>query len=365
MTLHGKCRNRWRLAILVGFMLSAQAVSVGTAKERPSPAYEPVRGGCEVGVVDEIVLHDDARDKDLSVKVYYPTAGGPFPVIIFSHGGGGSKDGYADLGAFWASHGYVSIHPTHADSVALRRQNGERVRGLRDVVRQALTDAEGWKNRPKDISFIIDSLALLAEEAKPLAGKMDLKRIGVGGHSFGAYTSQVIGGATVIMPGTDKPVSRADKRVRAVVLLSAQGVGQMGLHEHSWDHFSRPMLSMTGSRDLGAKRQDPQWREDSFKRSPPGDKYFVFIEGADHFSFSGRAAQEGALGRMLSAGARLKYGETEEAFLARQKRIFGYVRSATLAFWDAFLKDDAAAKTWLRSKSLEDKSNGQARALHR
>ena len=43
----------------------------------------------------EYVWHDNARDRDVPVKIYYPRTGDqPLPVIIFSHGLGGSREGY-------------------------------------------------------------------------------------------------------------------------------------------------------------------------------------------------------------------------------------------------------------------------------
>src|ERR1700722_1072373 len=61
--------------------------------------------------------HDSKRDRDIPVKIYFPKTGeGPFPVIIFSHGLGGSREGYAYLGNHWASHGYISVHVQHLGS---------------------------------------------------------------------------------------------------------------------------------------------------------------------------------------------------------------------------------------------------------
>ena len=60
---------------------------------------------------------DSARDRSVPVKIYYPEKGtGPFPVVLFSHGLGGSRNGYSYLGEHWASHGYVSVHLQHVGS---------------------------------------------------------------------------------------------------------------------------------------------------------------------------------------------------------------------------------------------------------
>src|ERR1700744_4715141 len=60
---------------------------------------------------------DARRQRAVPVKIYYPRTGaGPFPVIIFSHGLGGSREGYEYLGQYWAAHGYVSVHVQHPGS---------------------------------------------------------------------------------------------------------------------------------------------------------------------------------------------------------------------------------------------------------
>ena len=269
------------LAVLVVLALVAPALRAAdqTAATPQGEAYEPDAGPHKVLTVGELILHDDKRGKDLPLKIYYPDAAGPFPVIVWSHGAGGSKDGYASLGQHWASHGYVTIHPSHDDSLAVRWKKGERVT-LADTARSALTEPDRWVNRPKDISFVLDSLAAIEERAPALKGKMDTARIGVGGHSFGAYTTQVIGGATVDIPGQGKGLSFRDKRVRAVLMYSPQGIGQMGLTADSWKDFTLPAMMVTGTNDLSALGQGPKWRRAGFDSAPAGDKYWVLIQGA-------------------------------------------------------------------------------------
>ncbi len=45
--------------------------------------------------------------------------------------------------------------------------------------------------------------------------------------------------------------------------------------------------------------------------------------------------------------------------------ILGYTNSASLAFWDAYLKEDPSARRFLQSDALERSSHGAARLLRR
>ena len=277
------------------------------------------------------VLHDGARQKDIPLQIHYPDAAGPFPVIVFSHGALASKDAYSGLGQYWASFGYVSIHPSHADSVADS--------GFRGTLHQALSDPRAWENRPRDVSFVLDSLAHVASFAPQLAGKLDLGHIGVAGHSFGAYTAALIGGTTVHLPGKHGPQRFADRRVAAIVLLSPQGAGRLGLTADSWDDLRLPVLLMYGSRDFGPFGEPPSWRNEAFLRAPPGDKYDVELEGATHMEFAGLAAARGD----------------------PPDRLFQCVQVQTLAFWNAYLKQDLDARHRLVSQGLQGCSAGAGR----
>ncbi|HKC64219.1 MAG TPA: hypothetical protein VKB86_11300, partial [Pyrinomonadaceae bacterium] len=260
---------------------------------------------------------------------------------------GASGSSYEPLTRFWATHGYVVIEPTHADSIALRREQGQESARMRDILEgSALNDPAAWEARARDISFILDSLGEIEQRAPELKGKMDTKRIGVGGHSYGAYTSQLVGGATINMPGANRPQSFRDGRPRAIMLLSPQGRNAQGLTDTSWQQMTRPMISMTGTLDKGLGGQPYEWRLDPFNFSPAGDKYQVLIEGANHLSFTGRLAEDRpALGLLARRSARLNGG-------ADQKAIFDYIKMASLAFWDAYLKDEGKAKEYLKSDAL-------------
>ena len=308
----------------------------------PAPA-EPV--------VADVTLRDEARGKDLEVRVVHPASGGPHPLIVFSHGAGGSREGVTELGRAWAAGGYVVVAPTHADSVELRRQQGETAT-LRGAVSRAMTP-EALEGRVRDIRFLLDSLELLEEKLPALRGRIERKAIGMAGHSMGALTGQALAGVR-----TAGGADLSDRRPIAFLLLSPQGENRL-LGPDAWAELKRPTMFMSGTQDRGVGGQPPEWRREPYEKSPPGDKYLVWIEGATHMSFTGRlagvdfsraAARLQGQGRPGEPGPRLDANE--------QKEVWDTICRASLAFWDAFLRKDAKAKAGLAS--LADALAGQA-----
>ncbi len=300
--------------------------------------YDLEPGPYTVSEAADLVLHDANRAKELHVRVFYPNDAGKYPVIVFSHGAGGSQNCCDGLTRHWASYGYVTIQPTHDDSAVQRRNQGEENIRFMQAVREALKKPALWESRPLDITYVLDALPVIQNRVPGLLGKIDPNEIGVGGHSMGSYTTEAIAGALVDLPGHPKR-NFADSRVKAVLCLSPQGPGQFGLNDHSFDRISLPYMGMTGSLDSLGPVASPAWHKTPFDRSQPGDKYHLFIEGANHMSFiTPQAAHAGP-------------AEKGEA-------IFDYTNSASLAFWDAYLKGDARAKSYLQSSALEKSSHG-------
>lgn len=118
-------------------------------------------------------------------------AHGPFPLIVFSHGQAAIRWQSTYYTVLLASHGYVVVSTDHEGGT------------LFDVVRGQLQNvAVGVETRPGDVTYLINRMSRLKDD-DPLAGLIDLERIGVTGHSFGALTSL--------------RVAVMDKRVKAIV----------------------------------------------------------------------------------------------------------------------------------------------------
>ena len=278
---------------------------------------------------------DDARRRDVPVKIYLPKTGqGPLPVVIFSHGLGGTREGYEYLGRHWASHGYVSVHLQHigSDDSVWKGQ----ARPL-DALRESLkgpAQAANVINRPADVKFAIDRLEKLNRQPGPLKGRLDLTRIGMAGHSFGAYTTLAVAGEVFVLP-SGRELSMADPRIKAAIPMSSPVPRQPAQRQKAFRQIKIPCLHMTGTEDdspVGDTKKEE--RRLPFDLSgDAADSYLVIFKGGDHMIFSGRGKLPGD----------------------RQKdpRFQQLIRAATLAFWDAYLRDDPAAKKWLAGGGFE------------
>ena len=75
----------------------------------------------------DLEWRDTKRQREVLAKIYFPkNATTPCPVLVFSHGLGGTRNNYEYLGQHWASHGYVVAHVQHhgSDDAAWRGQSG-------------------------------------------------------------------------------------------------------------------------------------------------------------------------------------------------------------------------------------------------
>ncbi|MEQ8515619.1 MAG: hypothetical protein RIC38_08445, partial [Chromatocurvus sp.] len=142
-------------------------------------------GSADVRLVDRQRRTPRNRDypgavvRGLNGTVWYPNAGGPYPLIVHSHGFTSNHRNGAYLARHLASHGYVVIAVDHP----LTHMFAPGDPNVRDVV-----------NQPGDVSFLIDTLTSAPGDIDPaLAGKVDGERIGVMGISLGGLTATLAG----------------------------------------------------------------------------------------------------------------------------------------------------------------------------
>lgn len=149
-----------------------------------------------------------------------------------------------------------------------------------------------------------------------------MDHVGMSGHSFGAITTQAVSGQRF-----PQAAFAPDSRIKAALPMSPSPP-QRGAAATAFASVRIPWLVMTGTLDssiIGSTT--PAARRAVFAALPPASKYELVLDGAEHSAFTDRS---------LPGDRAPRNSNHHRAILA-----------LSTAFWDAYLRQDAAARAWL------------------
>ena len=290
----------------------------------------------------EATWRDEARKRDIPVRLYAPVAddkkvagksssssnssnSNSFPVILFSHGLGGNRMGGKLWAEHWASYGYVVVAMQHAGSDEALWKD----RPPREIIpsMKAGMTLSNLGLRVNDVRFVIDEIIRRTAARETAFVNADPKRLGMSGHSFGAQTTLAVSGQKA---GSIGGQAGLDTRIVSAIAFSPNARNKINVAKQFGD-IRIPFFSITGTKD-GSILDDSTRYEDRmmpYENMPAGGKYLAVFDGGDHMVFGGHE-----LGGRRPA-------------TARDAVIQADVKAASVAFWDATLKNDDAAKKWL------------------
>ncbi|MDX2166685.1 MAG: hypothetical protein SF182_06460 [Deltaproteobacteria bacterium] len=200
-----------------------------------------------------------------------PLAGGPYPLVLFSHGSCGTPLQSKFLTPLLASWGYVVVAPPHPGNTIYDFPNCNTPAAYLAALQE----------RPQDVVFVLDQVLAANQDAgSALFGAIDPSRIAMTGHSFGGLTTYLV---TAIEP-----------RIRVAVAMAPAALNASRLPV--------PSLTMLGSVD--AVISNPAARAAYARSVTP--KWLVEIAHAGHFAFSDfciAASGCGAPGTLTTAEA--------------------------------------------------------------
>lgn len=301
-------------------------------------------------------LTDASRNRSFYADVFMPQkVSGNISVIVFSHGLASRPEDYSDTLNHLASYGFLVVAPQHIGSDVIYLK--EMFEGLN----KNIFDRAEFIDRPKDISFVIDELE--RRNAKEFQGKLNLKNVGVSGHSFGGYTALAVAGATIdfdyLQESCDHLYSglnlaillqcRAlelprenynfrDERVSAV--FAGNPVNRYIFGEKGISQISIPVLMGSGSDDPAAPPAFEQVR--SFMWLSSEDKYWALIEGQAHVNFT-----------KIDGGIKEALDSTLNLTFPPQDLISAYVKGIALGFFQVHLNNNQDFRPYLQSKYAE------------
>lgn len=281
-------------------------------------------------VVDETWL-DGARRRELPVKVRWPDAttanAGPLPVVLFSHGLGGTREGGAVWGEAWAAAGFVVLHLQHpgSDLAAIK------------AVTSTFTDKQALRlaaspvqllARLLDVTFALDEIGRRHAARQGRWGTVRPTQIGMSGHSFGAHTTLGMAGQRYAgFEGMDEP------RLASFMAFSPS-LPAAGDASKAFDRMTRPILCLTGTldADVAGNNSTPDRRMAGFDALPAGDKAQLVLQYADHMTFAG---QLGRAGEII---------QREQITRDLQAAHHALMASVSSDWWRATLLGDSAAR---------------------
>ncbi|APV49426.1 dienelactone hydrolase [Betaproteobacteria bacterium GR16-43] len=302
-------------------VLSLAAALVATAAAiAANAAYDPLAID-EARLVQQVDLAFANGKREIPLRVFLPADPKPAPVVLFSHGLGGSREGNAFMGEHWAARGYVAVflqHPGSDTSVWKGVPPAQAMQAMRSAA-----SAGNLMLRIEDVHATLDQLERWNKDSgSKLRARMDLAHVGMSGHSFGAVTTQSVSGQSMPLAG-----KALDKRIDAAILYSPSPP-RIGSAKGAFAKVEIPWLLMTGTKDVAAIGSiTAASRLEVFPALPPGGKYELVLDRAEHSAFTDRALP----------------GDKED----RNPKHHRAILAISTAFWDAYLRDDAQARAWI------------------
>ena len=280
---------------------------------------------------------DSARQRNVPVRIRWPDESRfsqSWPVVIFSHGLGGTVDGGSVWGQAWVDAGFVVVHLQHPGS------DLNAVRGVTSTFTdqralRTLAGPDKLMARLQDVSFALNEIEKRHASRQDQWHLARPTQVGLAGHSFGAHTTMGMAGQRY--PGFE---GINEPRLGSFIAFSPT-VPMVGNAQRAFERLSRPLLSITGTRDsdvvgVGAT---PEKRKAVFAALPPGDKAHLVLMDADHMTFAG---QVGRAAEIVPRESRTRELQAEHHAL---------VSAITTDWWRATLQADSQARARLEAPS--------------
>ena len=265
-------------AMLLAVAISAAVPVNRAAAEAVAPAFRVV----------DFDWVDPTRSRTIPARLHWPAniaPGARVPLIVFSHGMGGSRRGYSYLGKYWAARGVASLHVQHAGSDSSLWVGNPLT--VVDRLQRAAHESEALA-RVWDLRFALDRVLLGG--VGPYGAQIDRRRIVAAGHSYGANTALLAVGARVMREG--QWVEARDPRFAAAIVISAPPFyGETDLAS-VLGKITVPPLHVTATNDV---IQIPGYYSPAadrlavFDAMAPPRKLLAVFEGGSHSIFTDRS----------------------------------------------------------------------------
>jgi predicted dienelactone hydrolase len=277
-----------------------------------------LKAAYRMGTADVDRLYWNQAVRDAKVRP------GRYPLVVFSHGNGGTRHQNTFWCDYLASHGYIVVSADHTGNARITIIDGK------PILYQLAERANSAKDRPRDMSFLLDRMIAWDKGAdKRFAGRIDTARVAATGMSFGSMTSIW--------------VADQDPRFKAVIAMS----GARGAHTN----LNIPSLRMLGTEDTTIRVEGNAAIRNQHARHA-GPSYLLELKNGGHFSFTDMFKINKNYGDGVGRGKRRATGEPFE--FTSMEETYKIINSYSVAFLGYYLKGQKEYVSFLAENHWPD-----------
>ncbi|MGK7921704.1 MAG: alpha/beta hydrolase [Trichodesmium sp.] len=301
----------------------------------------------------QIILEDAARNRNFTAKFYLPNVSAKetsIPVVVISHGLGSNGVNFESLAEHLASYGFAVALPLH------RGSDYEYIKQFLAGKTQDMFQGNEFIDRPLDISFLLNELEKLNQYQ--LQGKLNLEKVGIFGHSFGASTAFALAGAEInfnqlqqdcgphmevlnmslllqcrALELKPQKYNLKDDRIGAIFVLDPVNSSLFG--KAGMGQVKLPVLWGSGSEDKITPIVLEQ--ANSFASLTTPEKYLVLTQGTDHININ------------LGAVHKNSFTSLEDLIKPDPEIVVGYANAFGLAFFQTHIADRSEYRSYLQA----------------
>ncbi len=266
-----------------------------------------------------------------------------YPLLVFSHGAFGfrgsnlstymelASQGYIVASIDHAYHAFYTAYPDGSSAIisqeflmqVQQNQAGE----LSEA--QSRTASFDWLDlRTADIIFTLDQVEVL--DSGPLAGRIDLEKIGLLGHSLGGAASAA--------------VCREDSRCKAAAVIDGTMIGEYPRDAAGGsmleEPFPAPLINFYNGDTFHATSEHLGYESNLYAAEhAAGPAYNVVVNGAQHLNFTDLPARAPVLAKLLGQAMTVNGGTAGAIAQARCTEI---LNRYLVAFFDQELLGKSA-----------------------
>ena len=304
-----------------------------------------------------ITVNNPENNRNFEVDIYLPDTSTSsdqiYPVIVISHGLASDRSRFESLARHLNSYGFAVAVPQHPGSDYQQFQSL-----LKGEVKD-LFEPEQFIDRPQDITALLNHLEKL--NPSDFNNQLDLKNVGVIGHSLGGYTALVLAGATLdftqlktICKQSDIPLNPSvflqcralelpdnnyklkDSRVKAIFVLNPVNsiiLGKSGLSE-----IKIPVFITASTGDFLTPALSEPLQAFTWLTTP--NKYLMMQNHATHFYD-------------ITSENTSELSKLHEFVPPTSKISREYIKALSTAFFNTYLTQNAQYKPYLNAAYIQ------------